>query len=191
MLNEFENTINGLLEARNAEISVLESNIKAAEEAERIALEATANAYEAADVKEYHKSQDAARTSKDAVDMYSRKLAELKRTPVVNAEEHKAMKGEIMAAIQKEVEEARRTFVAAIDKASESVKALSGEIEKGNRLLHALQHDLALDDACIVGGNGQRVHVDSKEDRWTDYALFEYVRKVKSHPLYKGDVNNE
>ena len=190
-LKEYEDKINGLKAERDSERAELEQAVEAAEKAQREALAQATAAYTAASVTTYHEAQEAARTAGDAAKMYRDKLETINRTPMVTENEYAVMKREGFDLASEAIEVERDNIKSLIDQMGECTERAKKKIEKVNELLQTLQHDLALDDACMVLANGKHIHMEHLELRWRDYSLFEYVRAQKEHPVYTREAKKK
>lgn len=112
----------------------------AASEAHLVASTEQANkAYKAQDDKLYHNAQDAIRTAKDSIELFSRQLSDFDNKSHISKAEYEAYKADIFAELDNLAETSEAHLVALIDEIVASVYNVRSAVTDANELLNQLQ----------------------------------------------------
>lgn len=188
---EVKAEVKAIEEKHNKLVAEYTEKKAAAKDREAAALEAADKAYKKAKVEDYHKAQEEARVNHDAIQMYSAKLEELNKEPVITKEKFKELREEIaeyLAGIVAEDKESLRDLV----KEMVDIRESEGEIlEEGNNLIEHLQRDLLKDPCGIFAANGAFVPQPNQVKKFRDYSVAEFLRFVTNHPLVEDLIEHE
>lgn len=159
------------------EIETLSGKIQEAETRGAKAKAQASEAYASQNIKAYHAAKDTIRESEDAAGMFAAKLAEIRKAPQMTNDEYATLG----AQIRKEAEAIRVELVKRIEKHIAAIVDVGEEYGEVvvfcNSLLHALQHDIMKDDACVESANGVRTHVDAYEQRLEHFNVIDHTAR--------------
>lgn len=188
---EVQAEIANLEEERYKAIKEYTEKCEAAKRREEAALKAAEEAYKEANTEEYHKSQEEARLSHDAMQMFGAKLEDLKREPVMTKEQFDAYYeaitehlGKIVAADAKKVRALAKDLL--------EIKGREGkDLAEGNMLIEHIQKDLLKDPCGVMLNNGNFVEQPYRIKKFKDYSVMEFLRFIAEHPFISDLVVKE
>lgn len=169
-IKEINERLPEIAKEREAKIEELRQKIHAEEERHEKAIRAAGTD----DPKVFHAAMDAKRAAQDAIDFYQRKLDALNNGSRISQEDYERFCEAIMQELTDIVSRDKERVVAALREFKEIYENESHAISSGNSLLHHLQHDLMLDDACRAGIGG-RYNDASLEKKFTDFSLCQFL----------------
>lgn len=155
------------------------------------AIKAADIAYKNTDIEEYHRAQEEARLSGDAIKMYEEKLAELDKAPFISKDQFNEIHADIINYLGDMVaadKEKLRAIVKDMIAIKDNELTVLGE---GNKLLEHVQRDLLKDPCGVFASNGAFVPMPNKVKRFKDYSVSEFLRFVTSHPLAEDLAESE
>ena len=177
---------NATKKAYNAAISKQESDIEKATESMNAA-------YDAADVKNYHKAQDAIRTAQDTKGMYEKKLKELTEKKLLSDEEYKSLCDSINNDITKANEETKKALRKLIKDIWRICAGYNQNVKDAATLLHDLQYEIMKDDCCMKSASGTKVFLQGNDlsYRMKNYflSLSHYVDSITTELETEGRKN--
>lgn len=158
-----------------------EAIIKAESELERATAQMN-TAYDEADVKAYHKAQDAIRTAQDSKSMYSKKLLELEEKKLLKDEEYKALCDSINDEISSAEAETNEKLNAIIKELWIACVEYNQKVSEAKTLLHDLQYDIMKHYNC--NASGVKIYLQSEDRSYhmerKKINLIPYVERVVS-----------
>ena len=187
-LKEIEAEIKAILDGSEQKKAELQGRIETAEQGEREATTKASDAYKIGDVKAYHKAQDEIRHCKDAQRMFTDMLKDETERQLLGGEAYKSYLDKITAVLDASTNETRNKVLDLLNKIIAESEKNSAVIEEGNKLMHALQHDVMKDDACHVNARGERIPMVYLEKTYKDYEMAQLSGLIKENWLYKNLV---
>lgn len=191
---EIRNLIKAKIDEANATKKAYNDAIVKAESDIEKATESMNAAYDAADVKNYHKAQDVVRTAQDTKGMYEKKFKELTEKKLLSDEEYKSLCDSITNDIATAEEETKEKLKALITDMWQICSGHNQIVKDAADILHDLQHEIAKDDCCMKSASGVKIYLShnelSNKIRNNSIFLSQYVEYIISE-LEKGGRKNE
>ena len=188
---EVKAEVKALEEKRNKVVAEYTQKLEAAKEREAAAQEEAEKAYKKAKVEDYHKAQDEARISHDAIQMYAAKLEELNKEPVITKKQFDELRKDIAEYLGGIVAEDKESLREIVKEMLEIKESEGGELEEGNALIEHLQKDLLKDPCGLFTANGNFIPQPNQVKKFRDYSVAEFLNFVTNHPLVEDLVEKE
>jgi hypothetical protein len=154
------------------------AEIETAVQNEKEANKAVINAKQEGNPQAYAKANQDLRNAKDIEQFYLDKIDEIKNYPYIRKEEHKAYSTRIKSALDK-LNHAKKLRAGELLKELAKIQEeVAPVLQKGQQILHNLQHDILKDNAEITTATGVKVHLDNLEDKYQDYALVQWIEYI-------------
>ena len=160
---EIRGLIKSKLDESNEKKKVYNEAIRKAEAEIEKATDQMHASYDEADVKGYHKAQDAVRTAQDIKEMYSKKLKELEEKKLLQDDEYNTLCNSIRNDIKAAEEETKAKLKELIAELWTICVGYNQNVRDAVSLLHDLQFEIMKDDCCIVSASGVKVFISSKD----------------------------
>lgn len=154
-----------------------------AQKRESEALKAADKAYIKTDSEAYHKAQEEARLSHDAMQMYAAKLEELKKQPMITKEQFEEYCAVIMehlsGIVAEDLERVREIIMDLLEiKGHESAK-----LTEGNMFMESMQKNLLKDPCGVLLDNGTFVPMPNQVKKFKDFSVVSFLAFISQHPL--------
>lgn len=185
VITEVENRTKKILADKVTEMADLEERIKVAEQQQAAAVKAMDTATSAGDLKAYQQAKADYRDTRDAIEMYNKRLDALENKPLISNGEYEKGVAQIMAALGETTAEAKKRIVEHAEQIRIIAAECTAEVVKGNELLHKWQHEIYKDDASIVGGKGNRIHMQNLEKKFEDFSVTQFASHILDSGYYK------
>lgn len=185
-ITEVVNRIKKITADRVAETADLEERVEVAKQQQRAANEAMDEATDVVDLESYQKAKKDRRYAGDAIEMYSKRLDALENKPLISKEEYEAGVDKIMAALEEVSADAKKCIVEHMEQIRIIAAECTAEITNGNEVLHKWQHEIYGDKAEQILANGNSIHLDSLEKKFTDFSVPQFANYVLDSNFYKN-----
>lgn len=175
----------------NKKVEDYTQKYEAAQERKAAALEAAEKAYKKAKIEDYHKAQEEARSSTDAMELYGAKLEELKKEKIITKEQFEKLRGEIaeyLGGVVKEDEARLRDLVKTMVEIKEKESKI---LDEGNALIEHCQKGLLKDPCGIYTQSGRLIEQPNQVKLFKEYRVIEFVRFITKHPLVEDFAEKE
>lgn len=184
-LKEIEAEIKAILDGSEQKKAELQGRIETAEQGEREATTKASDAYKIGDFTAYHKAHEEVRQCKDAQMMFTDLLAEETQKPLLDKETYQLYLDKITAVLDAATSESKAKVLGLLNKIIAESEKNRDAIEEGNKLMHALQHDVMKDDACHVNASGQHIWMAQLEKKYGDDEMAQLSGLIKENWFYK------
>lgn len=177
-------------EKHNKVIADYTEKYETAKKREEEALEAAEKAYINAKVEEYHKAQEEARLSHDAMQMYAAKLEGLKKEPVIDKAKFDELREDIAGYLGEIVEKDKESLRDIVREMLEIEESETAILKEGNDLIEHLQRELLKDPCGMFSAKGTFVPQPHKVKKFNDYSVAQFLSFVTNHPLVEDLVEH-
>ena len=170
--------VQAILDTRNKRIELFQSKTTEEKAVHEASVEQAEQAFNIADIGSFSQAKKDAKEAGEAAAMYAEQVARLKNEPLLAQCEYENYLADIMADLAARVEDDKQKIAELVSKMETIRNAEEEYLKKGNDLLHVLQHEIMKDDACIHAANGNAVHSEALEKRFTDYEAIHFVNRT-------------
>ena len=184
-VTDVEGRIKKILADKVTEVADLEERIEVAKQKQKVANEEMDKATIAGDVKAYQKAKADRRDAEDAIEMHTKRINALEKSPLISSGEYEKSVAQIMAALGEVSAEAKKQIVSHMEQIRVIATECREEIVKGNEVLHKWQHEIYRDKAEMEIGNGKKLHSDSLEKKFTDFTVPQFASYILDSHFYK------
>ena len=176
--------INKVLADRRKDIEEREKQLEDAKTASEQASELLSSAIDTGDTNVYGKAKADKAKAEDAIELYTKRLAKLKESPLITKEEYEKYSQNVHAELAEMTARHRREVVEIIDKLIAIREEERIQFEKGNDALKRWQHEV-YHDADRPRNDSGRV-MPGKENRVTDFAVCELIGWILDNGTYQA-----
>lgn len=127
-----------------------------------------AEAFDKADVNAYHAAQDAQRAADDGIEMFKNRIDRSAKTPLISADEGAKMEAVVRGEVNDFLSVAWAELESMGGRCKELLKQLDATFRPANEALHAIQHDLLLDDCMVPAGESGKFYYNRQLEKRCD-----------------------
>lgn len=182
-LNNIEGQLTAILANGNKEVETFLQKVDTAKANEEEAIQAVVRAKQDGKPSVFAKANQDLRNAKDIANFYLDKIDEIKDDPYITKEEHEAYSTRIKVELDKLNHAKKLRAGELLKELAEIQEEVAPVLQKGQDMLHDLQHNILKDTAETTTGTGVKVHLDSLEDKYQDYTLVQWLEAInKQYP---------
>lgn len=176
--------INKVLADRSKDIEERENQLREAQTASEQASEMLSSAIDTGDTNVYGKAKADKAKAEDAIELYTKRLARLKESPLITKEEYEKYSQNVHAELAEMTARHKREVVEIIDKLITIREEERIQFEKGNDALKRWQHEVYRDADKIRNDMGKII--GGKENRFNDFAVSELIGWIEDNGTYQA-----
>ena len=182
-LNNIEEELKAILANGNKEVETFLQQVDTAKANEEEAIQAVVKAKQDSEPSVFTKANQDLRNAKDIANFYLDKIDEIKDDPYITKEEHKTYSTRIKVELDKLNHAKKLRAGELLKELAEIQEEVAPVLQKGQDMLHDLQHDILKDTAETTTATGVKIHLDSLEDKYQDYTLVQWLEAInKQYP---------
>lgn len=176
--------INKVLAERRKDIEERENQLREAETASAQASELLSSAIDTGDTKVYGEAKRKKAQAEDDIELYTKRLARLKESPLITKEEYEKYSQNVHAELAEMTARHRREVVEIIDKLIAIREEERIQFEKGNDALKRWQHEVYHDADRLRYDNGKVM--PGNVNRFNDCAVSELIGWIEDNGTYQA-----
>ncbi|MBT2731651.1 hypothetical protein [Carnobacterium sp. ISL-102] len=177
-LNKIDEELQAILKEGNKKLEAHLQEVETAKANEKEARMAVIKAKKDAKASVFAKANQDFRDAKDVAEFYLDKIDEIKDNPYISKEEHKAYSTRIKSSLDKLNHSKKLRAGELLKELAEIQEEVAPVLQKGQEILHNLQHDILKDNAETTTAKGVKVHLDNLEDKYQDYTLVQWIEYI-------------
>lgn len=176
--------INKVLADRRKDIEERENQLREAQTASEQASEMLSSAIDTGDTNVYGKAKAEKAKAEDAIELYTKRLAKLKESPLITKGEYEKYSQNVHAELAEMTARHRKEVVEIIDKLIAIRDEEIAVFDKGNGALKRWQHEVYRDADRPRSDNGRVMF--GNENKVTDFAVCDFILRIKEDGYYRA-----